>query len=293
MDSRKGIILYTKDGGGHWEAQKAPLRTNLLALDSIDTQRAWAVGEKGKVIYTTDGGKLWREKESGVSVDLKAVEFTDSRHGWICGGIILHTKDAGESWQRGVYEKELAFNAIYFVDSQRGWLIGQKGTILHTDNGGKGWKRQKSGVEASLFGIDFVDSMMGVVSGEGGTILRTMNGGKSWEKLDTGFFAEDFHDIAFTPPYFPKVTGTKLYPKGAKIYAVGRGAMINSYNQGKTWQIGNITLPFELSNTWLSSITYRTRTDVWTVGEKGCILRSKDAGNLWEEILVVEETTKK
>jgi photosystem II stability/assembly factor-like uncharacterized protein len=55
----QAIILYTADGGLHWESQKIELYEHLTGVQALSGGRAWAVGEDGAVLRTVNYGKNW------------------------------------------------------------------------------------------------------------------------------------------------------------------------------------------------------------------------------------------
>ena len=76
---------------------------DLRALDFIDDQTGWVVGEAGCIRKTKDGGKTW-ELQNVRPFDLEAVKCVDSDHAWALsepmptGRILFMTVDGGVTW---------------------------------------------------------------------------------------------------------------------------------------------------------------------------------------------------
>jgi len=76
---------------------------NIKALDFIDDQVGWVVGEAGCIRKTNDGCKTW-ELQDIRPFNLEAVKCIDSKHAWalsepVAGGRILFmTTDGGATW---------------------------------------------------------------------------------------------------------------------------------------------------------------------------------------------------
>src|SRR5437868_2002126 len=84
----------------------APLR----AVQFVDANEGWAVGDEGVIWHTIDGGKNWERQPSGVRASLRAVHFLTPFMGWVAGrqelpyaggsaGVLLVTRDGGCKWQ--------------------------------------------------------------------------------------------------------------------------------------------------------------------------------------------------
>jgi photosystem II stability/assembly factor-like uncharacterized protein len=78
----------------------------LEAVDFVDSELGWAVGDQGTVIHTTDGGATWQSQDPGTGnaeILLHDIDFVDSNQGWSAGGVfqpeegvMVHTETGGE-----------------------------------------------------------------------------------------------------------------------------------------------------------------------------------------------------
>src|SRR5438445_7908592 len=98
-----------------FSAQAANLRffddAALHAVQFIDREEGWAVGDEGAVWHTIDAGKNWERQPTGVRASLRSLHFLNPYTGWIAGreelpnergsvGVVLFTRDGGLQWER-------------------------------------------------------------------------------------------------------------------------------------------------------------------------------------------------
>src|SRR5262245_2896495 len=83
----------------------------LHAIQFVDENEGWAVGDDGVVWHTIDGGANWERQPTGVRASLRSLHFLNPYTGWIVGreelphgqgsvGVFLFTRDGGLKWQR-------------------------------------------------------------------------------------------------------------------------------------------------------------------------------------------------
>src|SRR5438105_3931479 len=83
----------------------------LHAVQFVDQNEGWAVGDDGVVWHTIDAGRDWERQSTGVRSSLRSVHFLNPYTGWIAGreelphgqgstGVLLYTSDGGLKWQR-------------------------------------------------------------------------------------------------------------------------------------------------------------------------------------------------
>ena len=70
-------------------AQAGDLRyfedASLHAVQFVDAQEGWAVGDEGVIWHTIDAGQHWERQPSGVRASLRALHFLDGFTGWVAG----------------------------------------------------------------------------------------------------------------------------------------------------------------------------------------------------------------
>jgi photosystem II stability/assembly factor-like uncharacterized protein len=261
---QEGLVLHTADGGKTWQRQESnptfkegdgvSKRAYLFAVDAIDANTAWAVGDRSMLVSTTDGGKTWTSGKVKMEIDTS-------------GGESLASADP-------------IFYAVKFVDAQRGWIVGEFGKILVTADGGHTWREQeKTLLEGSgffdlldlptLFGLHPTDDQHVVAVGLEGHVARTMDGGQRWsfDKIDAG-------DVPLVDPMYD----TTELPDGT-AWAVGAaGEVIRKAPSDPAWtraKIGQDVL------TWLRAVHFSDQQHGWMVGGFGLIFRTTDGGKTW------------
>ena len=109
----KGTVLWTENGGGHWESFLDLSDKHLWGVHFVDPEHGWIVGEEGEVLHTQDGGKRWVRQRSDAEQPLFAVYFTkpntwmDCRYKRVDSPLNRWRKNVGsteESSQSEVYE---------------------------------------------------------------------------------------------------------------------------------------------------------------------------------------------
>ncbi|HET9533043.1 MAG TPA: YCF48-related protein, partial [Blastocatellia bacterium] len=220
-------------GPAHWIAGSTPGKQDLLAVDFIDSQTAWAVGDidpagtGGAIYLTTDGGSSWRAAASSLEV-LASIYFVSPARGWVAGyaGRIQRTDDGGRTWKTQRTEREgEVLNSIFFIDDKRGWavggVVGTGGLIFQTSNGGETWEPVETGRVESFWAVRFASAERGWIVGEEGLILATNDGGKTWAAQSSGT----------TRPLF----GLAL-ASADRLVAVGEAGTILLSEDGSAWQ---------------------------------------------------------
>lgn len=156
-----GLILFTRDGGDHWETATVPATSNPNKLFRVRIfgETAWAVGEFNA---------------------------------------LLRSDDHGATWSRVLPEQDRAWNDITFVGEQ-GWLVGEFGAVMKSEDGGLNWSAiagEPSEAGSSLMSVAFRDDVHGVAAGLSGTLLATDDGGQSWQRVPA-FTREHLYSVVW------------------------------------------------------------------------------------------------
>lgn len=126
-------ILHSEDNGRTWHSTDLGEDVLLTAIQFLDEDTGFIVGEFGTVLATTDGGASWE--------------------------------------RRSVIPGDFYPHAAWFTDAETGWVVGLKGALYHTSDGGASWSLQGTDTEAALFGLAELGRDIYAVGGNG-TILR-------------------------------------------------------------------------------------------------------------------------
>lgn len=117
----RAVIAGSADGGASWQVTDLGEDAQITALQFVDAQHGYALGEFGLFLSTDDGGKTWNK------------------------GPAL----PGEFYPY----------AALFVSRSEGWASGLAGQILHTTDGGKRWERQTNATGAPLYRLFLHDGV--------------------------------------------------------------------------------------------------------------------------------------
>jgi photosystem II stability/assembly factor-like uncharacterized protein len=257
----------SRENPSAWVAGLDISKFDLLAIDFVDLQNAWAVGdispEGGPLLRTTDGGNSW-QVIARITEVFSAIQFLNTSTGWMAGyaGRIERSDDGGRTWKTQRVEREgEVFNSLYFLDTQRGWAAGGRGLLCRTTDGGNSWQQLATNRVEDFWAVRFASPERGWIVGEDGLILATTDGGNSWIQQKS----------AITKA----LLGLTILPTGALV-AVGESGTILRSEDGGTWQtVGSGTTEM------LNAVAASDKDSLWVVGSGGATLRSGDGGKSW------------
>lgn len=345
-----GMILHSSDGGSDWEPgiklqpskdyrdqetlkssfKRIGKETGIVldidcqyfnALDFINPDTGWVVGECGAILHTSNGGTDWMVQGKTIEEGLHDVCFVNDSTGWIVGdkGVIYHTSD-GYSWQAQSGGITVTLHAVHFVDEHTGWAAGAHGIILHTNDGGATWYKQSSGTYKTLHDIDFADTDRGWVAGQNGTLLHTADGGLTWQSATTNM-TRNLAAIDLTHGtkgmlagggtigqydtknknwscFFKNPPDSRLhdidFTNPARGWVVGDNEIIrHTHDSGQTWHTPDKDPLKDFchdSKQPLNAVHFADNTHGWAVGDRGSILHSGNSGQRWRPQLSGTET---
>ena len=277
-------LLYTHDGGRHWQAHQ--FRQDMLErmhyftdISFANKNVGWIVGYNGQILKTIDGGKNWFFQVSDTRLNLHACSFVDALRGWVVGydGVIFHTHDGGRTWEQQsiTLHQNFMLNDVCFTDSLNGWAVGRQSTIMHTTDGGRTWEKKNLGTDNIFTHVYFLNKQIGWVVGDWATIVRTTDGGKTWtvhkrisgnnELLSSVFFINE--NVGWV------VGGYYVNTERAK----GERVFLKTTDGGETWVHQG-----DLRKESLHDVYFVNDSLGWAVGLWGTILHTRDAGKTWQ-----------
>jgi hypothetical protein len=208
------VILATADGGAHWRVQLTGA-LNLTAVDFVDAQDGWAVGNTS-LLATTDGGAHWTALPEPCPV-LRSVHFVSPSTGFAVaggqnaggfdpampwqGGTVLTTSDGGRTWQP--LAAPASAQSVCFSDPARGWL-GAAGRLYRTIDGGRQWSGPLTPASGETQ-AGFTAAMEVQCAGDGSAWALSIGPGAAMsQQPHIGFHADAAGATAiFAEQYFP------------------------------------------------------------------------------------------
>jgi photosystem II stability/assembly factor-like uncharacterized protein len=260
--------------------QKEPALNDNFYGVTILADRAWIVGYYGTILHSQDRGVTWEIQRSPSRSALYSVRFVTPDRGWISGsyGALLRTQDRGKNWTAipsGTTEH--LFN-LSWPDSRNGWAAGSRGVILRTADGGGSWTNSSVKEDLTFSSVSFVNPRRGWIAGEFGVIFQTQDAGKSWVKQKSPV------EVTFSSGE-SRILFALLFPDVTTGFAFGIDGLILRTQGGKSWQIMRQKSMGEKSistNHLFAAAASDSR--LWTVGERGTILRADPAGENWQAV---------
>lgn len=262
----------------------------LHAVQFVDKDEGWAVGDEGVVWHTIDGGKSWERQPTGVRASLRSLHFLTPYTGWVAGrqeqphgggstGVLLFTSDGGIKWRQLTLADFPGLECIRFIDETTGYIVGD-GTeqfptgVFKTNDGGRSWKAVPGPRSGSWLAADFKDKDQGALAGAWNRMAAVQGGQVVKADLD--------------PLGGRSVRALRM--RGDLAVAAGQGGLVLlSKNSGGAW-----TLPrLEISPALLGSLDFHAvhivNNHIWTVGRPGSVVvHSGDAGKTWEMLPVCQ-----
>ncbi|HET9136988.1 MAG TPA: YCF48-related protein [Candidatus Kapabacteria bacterium] len=261
-----------------WRSQNPPTSAgDLTALQMINANTTYVVGEATSFIALTDSGRSWTVK-TGIAPDKKrrnqtllGLSFIDSTTGITVGpGLALQTLDAANTWATiaGV-STQYTYTGVLMLSKDIIILIGNAGILMRTVDGGKNWSSFPLELGVDLKSIRKVSDDFIVVTGEGGYLLFTYDSGANWTKKKMPF-DNNINGIAFED--------------NKKAIAVGEGGYVaTTIDRGSNWtSLAWDTMGFIVS-TPLNAVDTRTPGHYVAVGNYNTLVYSSDGGSHWKK----------
>jgi photosystem II stability/assembly factor-like uncharacterized protein/tetratricopeptide (TPR) repeat protein len=256
----------------------------LHAVQFVDANEGWAVGDDGVVWHSIDAGRNWERQPTGTRASLRSLQFLNPYTGWIAGreelpngggsvGILLFTQDGGLRWRRVLTNSLPGLNVVRFVDTKVGYLAGD-GTDLYpsgvfvTSDSGHNWQPVPGPRCTSWLAGDF--------NADGGSLAG------AWDRL--GSARKDRISLADADQLGGRnVCGVLL--RGKRGIAVGQGGLVlrSEGTNGSTWGFVELGLDADVLAAWDFHAVHGAGKHIWAVGRPGsAVLHSGDSGDHWQ-----------
>ncbi len=293
------VVLKTTDGGTNWSSPSLAILSQFTAMNFINDNIGYLVGDGGSILKTIDGGNNWFAQNSPANQLLYAVDFIDSLQGVAVGeyATIIKTFDGGQTWAQipspylfgdSLFHYEL--RTIQFINDSTAYAAGgpSGGTtciFIKTADGGNTWNIIYESYDFPVFlQIEFINDTLGFASGSchnnnpfcyRSKILKTMDGGNSW--ADVYFdWCDELRSI--------DIVGDFIYSVG--YYWGGYNPIIiYSSDFGLNWNYQNaLNLSYPYQVFFTDSLTG------YIVGDSGKVLKTTNGGVGFNEITPIPQS---
>jgi photosystem II stability/assembly factor-like uncharacterized protein/tetratricopeptide (TPR) repeat protein len=279
-----GIFLAFVGEQANASAPRAFDDAALNAVQFVDANEGWAVGDDGVVWHTIDAGRNWERQSTATRASLRSLHFLNPYTGWVVGreelpngggsvGVLLFTQDGGLRWRRVLANALPGLNVVHFVDAKVGYLAGDgsdqypSGVFVTTDSG-HNWQPVPGPRCTSWLAGDFTP--------DGGSLAG------AWNLLGTA--RKERVSLADVDQLGGRsFRGVLLRDK--RGIAVGQGGLVlrSDGTNGATWSFVELGLAPEVLAAWDFHAVHGAGPHIWAVGRPGsAVLHSGDAGDHWQ-----------
>lgn len=167
--------------------------------------------------------------------------------------------------------------AVHFLNMDTGFAVGgarySKAEMLRTQDGGNSWHSLETGLTVGIFDIDFFNDSLGIAVAYGGLLVKTTDLGESWQLIDLGFPAGTYTPLrsvsilnqntivavggvgyesgvlaistdsanTWTTTWSEELEYRSLATIENKLVLAGFSEVLQSDDQGQTWQLHNVS----------------------------------------------------
>ena len=233
--STRGVLLFTKDGGDHWERLGQNGLPMIHSVQFFGLEEGIAVGSPIKqfgsgLLITRDGGRSWEDIPGFGELDWRTGTFLSTQSGMIGGnqGALAIWRGDRVITAKSAMLGRGSIHGMSLDRSLQGWMVGDEALLVRTLNGGAVWEGPRAALPSNL--RDFVDfhtvaqrdSHVWVAGKPGGTIWHSSDAGQHWEQQTT----------RNTLPI-----STLKFRNENEGWAVGEmGLILRTENGGTTWE---------------------------------------------------------
>ncbi|MGA8051484.1 MAG: YCF48-related protein, partial [Burkholderiales bacterium] len=274
--NKGGVILYTTDGGEHWQIQLGDPGSNEPPFEHLyflDAQHGWAVQSGSKLLRTSDG-KNWEDAGAFPKFNpLARYAFTSPQRGIELAGYankykIFLTQDGGRSWKerfecvtqlqvQGLTKRlgcslfDLSFPSERVGYAVGGGYNGGFSVVAKTEDGGASWRMIFATTDLDTGeAVFFTDEAHGIIRLRDRKLIATDDGGQTWRGIPSSALGR----IRFADPS----VGWSCAPRSCAVTTDG----------GAHWVSRDLHLPADVR-----SFSAPRRDRVFVVGNHGMVYR--------------------
>ncbi|MCX6249961.1 MAG: YCF48-related protein [Bacteroidetes bacterium] len=259
-----GLILHTTDGGISWSRSGNEIQipnSGLLCIKAINQQKIWVAGKNSTLLYSSDEGSTWTRYviDTAIHVNYTSIAVVEDQNIWVSGEpltridstssvVIFHSADAGQTWQRQGLQSGLSgiVHNIFAVDDST-LFAAAEGYIYGTIDAGVTWHIifVLNGKKINAVSAQDVNNVWAV--GDYDAIYHSKNGGASWDTITPMIHGHHFLGVTTKPTQ-------KIWIVGSSTTGIGKGTILYSNNDGKTWFIEDYPVDIGLTKIAFSDI---------------------------------------
>ncbi|MBU0475537.1 MAG: T9SS type A sorting domain-containing protein [Bacteroidetes bacterium] len=295
-----GTILKTMDGGSTWftPMDTLPVISTMNCIFFANENIGYAGGSSNLLLKTLDGGATWNQVDvEATSGNIYSLYFADENTGWIMNGYqVLYTNDGGDSWSVQLTGVTTELRSMDFSSPEHGICVGGKSGVfaLYYTSDGLTWNQAPTPTNlpsvytrTDLYAVAMANDSVACATGWGSSAaglqpsftFRTKDGGANWNyenQAEKNRQYVNLQGMTFLNEMTGIAVGGSTY-KGTVAYKTTDG--------GLTWR--ETYLPFGFQGKSISMINDK----ICVVGSIGGIALSNDAGQTWELITPVVNST--
>jgi photosystem II stability/assembly factor-like uncharacterized protein len=257
----RGHIILSDDDGTTWrQAEKVPVRSDLLAVTFVDELTGWSVGHDSVILHTTDGGENWVKQFDGRVLGVQGQAYYQAKLAKLQDGLAVcdskpkdlsdlvalssceELKARAQNYDDLIYEMEFAaelgadkpffqiacYKGIHSDTGVSCNVAGAYGIQFRTDDNGEHWIAKMENVGnpdfVHLFGGAQVGETDFMVVGEMGNVWAVsslVSESAAWTPLTTDYEGSLYTAVAADD--------------GSYIAAGLVGTVLRSDDKGTTW----------------------------------------------------------
>lgn len=267
-----GYVFYTINGGTSWALGSGVTSSNVLtAVQMIDTNNAWAVGNTGVIYKSINGGQMWSSVASTTTTNLTGVYFTDTTHGMAVGSTGLAGKLLrynGTSWVASTTTTASPLMGVTVPGTAPGSTliaVGLNGAIYKNSTNiwaaliddvvsGMNAAPPASGTTGDLICVTAPSGSAVYAGGEAGGITASIDTGSTWNLKAGGSSSHNMTASSF-------ISGTD-----EGWMAGDNGTVVHTADGGANWNDDNSGIPTDAE---IHGIHFINATTGFAVGCQG------------------------
>jgi len=273
------MFLITSTVFSQWIQQQSGTTQNLMDICFINENSGIAVGYSGTIIRTSNGGTNWYIVTVPTSQNIFSTCFPSETTGYASGytGFVVKSTTYGIIWNNA---SPCGINvcSISFLNSNTGITGGGGNLMCFTSDGGASFNPRYTPTSHFVTGIHYVSSSLLLVTAtnsSGACIHRSTNGGINFTTVINMTNSGNQYVYTINAIYF-RNENTGIAVGSYSTYGMSCGQIYRSTNGGVVWSGYSVAVLD--TGICLSAVYFPDSATVYTIGNKGMILKSVNTG---------------